>query len=412
MKRSMKGSILLVTMLTMAAAVASAEAQIAVRADLIYTMSGPAIEDGMIVIRDGKIAAIGRATDVNVPAGFQVIEAAVVTPGLVDAHGTIGLSGIVNVAHDRDQIETSSPIQPELRALDAYNPRDGLIDWVRGFGVTTVQTGHAPGELISGQLMIVKTRGDTVEAASIQDTSMVAATLATSARKTGKASPGTRGKMMSLLRAKLIKAQEYARKQNAKEDDEQPDRDLALEALVSVLQKKVPLLITAQRAQDISNALRLAEEFQFTLVLDGAAESYLLTDRIKEAGVSVILHPGMARSSGDLKNKSFETAATLKQEGIPFAIQSGYENYVPKARVILFEAAIAAANGLSKEEALASITVDAATILGIEDRVGSLAIGKDGDLALYDGDPFEYTSHCIGTIIDGVLESDGERGGE
>ncbi len=412
MRNPMKKIALLVTILALSAAAAPVGAQIAVRADLIYTMSGPAIEDGMIVIRDGKIAAIGRATDVNVPAGFQVLDAAIVTPGLVDAHSTIGLSGIVNVAHDRDHIESSSPIQPELRALDAYNPRDGLIKWVRGFGVTTVQTGHAPGELISGQLMIVKTRGDSVEAATLREASMIAATLSNSARKSGASSPGTRGKMMAMLRAKLIKAQEYAKKQNAKEDEDKPERDLALEALVSVLQKELPLLITAQRAQDISSALRLAEEFDFKLVLDGAAESFLLTDQIKEAGVSVILHPSMARSSGDLKNLSFETASTLKSQGIEFAIQSGYEAYVPKARVILFEAAIAAANGLSKEEALASITIDAAKILGVEDRVGSLAIGKDGDLALYDGDPFEYSSHCIGTIIEGILVSEGERADE
>jgi imidazolonepropionase-like amidohydrolase len=411
MRRSMKGNILL-GVLAIFVAVPSARAQLAVKADLIYTMAGPAIENGMIVIRDGKIAAIGGAADVNVPADYQVLEAAVVTPGLVDAHSTIGLSGIVNVPHDRDQIETSSPIQPELRALDAYNPRDGLIDWVRGFGVTTVQTGHAPGELVSGQLMIVKTRGDSAEEAAFQDISMVAATLATSARKTGKASPGTRGKMMSLLRAKLIKAQEYAKKRSSEEDEDKPERDLALEALSSVLRQEIPLLITAQRAQDIANALRLAEEFELKLILDGAAESYLLTERIKDAGVPVILHPSMARSSGDLKNLSFETASILKQQGIPFAIQSGYEGYVPKARVVLFEAAIAAANGLSKEEALASITVDAAKILGVESRVGSLAIGMDGDLALYDGDPLEYTSHCIGTIIEGVLVSEGERPGE
>ena len=163
------------------------------------------------------------------------------------------------------------------------------------------------------------------------------------------------------------------------------------------------------RAQDIASALRLAREFGFKLVLDGAAESYLLIDAIKEAAVPVIVHPSMYRTWGDRKNLSFETAATLRHAGIRVALQSGYESYVPKTRVVLFEAAIAAANGLTFEEALATITIDAARILGVEDRVGSLEPGKDGDVALYDADPFEYTSHCVGVVIDGKVVSDSSR---
>jgi imidazolonepropionase-like amidohydrolase len=117
----------------------------------------------------------------------------------------------------------------------------------------------------------------------------------------------------------------------------------------------------------------------------------------------------MARAVGDRENMSFETAAKLVEAGIPVAIQSGFEAYVPKTRVVLFEAAIAAANGLTFEQALATITIEAAQILGVEDRVGSIKVGKDGDLALFDGDPFEYVTHCVGTIIDGNVVSRGER---
>jgi len=113
----------------------------------------------------------------------------------------------------------------------------------------------------------------------------------------------------------------------------------------------------------------------------------------------------MARTTEELENASFETAARLKKAGVLFALQSGYESYVPKTRVVLYEAAIAAANGLAFEEALAAVTIDAARILGIDARVGSLVVGKDGDLALYDGDPFEYTTHCIGTVIEGRVVS-------
>lgn len=131
-----------------------------------------------------------------------------------------------------------------------------------------------------------------------------------------------------------------------------------------------------------------------------------MKDEIKKAGVPVIVHPLMSRYNGSKENASMETPAMLRDAGITFAIQSGYEDYVPKVRVVLLEAAIAAANGLKFEESLASITTTPARLLGIDKRVGSLEIGKDGDLALYDGDPFEYTSHCIGTIIEGVVMHD------
>jgi imidazolonepropionase-like amidohydrolase len=180
--------------------------------------------------------------------------------------------------------------------------------------------------------------------------------------------------------------------------------------MCAVLDGDVPMIVTAHRAQDIASALRLAREFEFRLVLDGASEAYLLLDELVAAGVPVILHPTMKRASGDAENLSFETAARLSEAGIPFAIKSGYESYVPKTRVILFEAAVAASHGLGFEGALRSVTIDAARILGVEDRVGSLEVGKDGDLALYDGDPFEYTTHCVGTVIEGAVVSRFERG--
>ena len=194
------------------------------------------------------------------------------------------------------------------------------------------------------------------------------------------------------------------------EEDNLPPRDLALEAMCAVLDGDVPMIVTAHRAQDIASALRLGREFNFKLILDGASEAYLMLDEIKGAGVPIILHPSMKRASGDAENLSFETAARLEQAGIPFSIKSGFESYVPKTRVILFEAAIAASHGLGFDAALRSVTIDAARILGVEDRVGSLEVGKDGDLALYDGDPFEYTSHCVGTVIEGAVVARGERG--
>lgn len=389
------------------------QAQIAVRGGVVHTMAGDPISDGVVLIRDGRISEVGPAAQVSIPADFEVLEAAVVTPGLVDVHTTVGLSGIYNVPHDQDQLEKSAPLQPELRALDAYNPLEQLVGWVRSFGVTTMHTGHGPGAPVTGQTMIVKTRGATVAEAVVQEATAVAVTITRTSSPLGSNSLlTTRAKTIALLRQDLIKAGEYQAKILAAENNDEasaPDRDLHIETMVRVLDGELALMVTAHRVRDIMGALRLAGEFGIRLWLDGAAEVHQILPTIKEAGVPVLLHPTMMRAFGEAENASFETAALLRDAGIPFAIQSGFEAYVPKTRVILFEAGIAASHGLGFEGALAAVTVDAATILGIEDRVGSLEIGKDGDLALYDGDPFEYATHCIGTVIEGELVSDLRR---
>lgn len=393
----------------MLAPAASAQTLV-VKGRTVHTMNGPAITDGIVVIADGKITAVGKAGEVAIPDGATTIEAPVVTPGLIDAHSTVGFSGIFNHPHDQDQLERSAPIQPELRAIDAFNPRERLIEWIRGFGITTIHAGHAPGEIVSGQTLIAKTTGETVEKSAIVPSAMLAATLGPSAQKSEKGkSPGTRAKAMAMLRGELIKTQEYLRKREKAEDDKKPDRNLQYEVFERVLKKELPLLITANQAQDISNALRLAKEFDLRIVLDSGAESYLLIDELKAAGIPVILHPIMARAWGEMKNSSFETASKLRKAGVLTAMQSGYEDYVPKTRIVLFEAAMAAGNGLTFDEALALVTIDAARLLGIDARVGSLSVGKDADLALYDGDPFEYTSHCLGTVIGGVEFKSGPR---
>jgi imidazolonepropionase-like amidohydrolase len=374
-------------------------AQLAIRGDVVHTMAGPAIRDGVILVRAGKIERVGPASQVGVPTGFSTLNAAVVTPGLIDARSVVGLGGYLNQSQDQDQKENSAPIQPELRAIDAYNPRERLVDYLRGYGVTTIHTGHGPGAVISGQTMIVKTRANSADGAVVVAEAMVAATLGDGAKAEGK-SPGTRAKAVALFRTELIKAREYAA--NTKADK---SRDLRLEALGRVLSRERPLLVTADRAHDILTALRLAKEFNFRLVLDHASEIHQVLEPVKAAGVQVILHPTMQRSGGDTENQSMETAAMLSKAGIPFALQSGFESYVPKTRVVLFEAAVAAANGLGFDGALGSITIAAARLLGIADRVGSIEPGKDADFALFDGDPFEYTSHATGTVIDGEVVS-------
>lgn len=373
-------------------------AQHVVRADTLYTMTGAPIQDGVVLVRGSTIEQVGPASEVDVPSGAEVHEASVATPGLIDPRATVGLSGIYNVPADQDQLDTSEPMQPALRAIDAYNPRERLVSFVRQLGVTTVHTGHAPGALISGQTATFSTSGETVEEALRDSLTAVAFTLGPDAQARFE-SPGTRPKSVAMLR------QTFEDVRAALQSDENEQLDLGQSVLAKVLQGDVPALVTAHRAHDIQAALRLQAEFGFQLILDGAAEAYLLVDEIKAAGVPVILHPTMTRPSGTTQNAAFTTAGRLHEAGIPVAIQSGWEPYVPKTRIVLYEAAIAAANGLPRQAALASITSEAARIFGLED-LGTLEPGTKADLALFDGDPFEYTTHVCTVLNGGEIVSD------
>jgi imidazolonepropionase-like amidohydrolase len=375
--------------------------QIAVKGEKVYTSAGEPITDGVVLIRDGVIEQVGPGSTVQIPSGYDVYESAVVTPGFIDAHSVVGLAGIYNVDSDQDQLELSSALQPELRALDAYNAREDLIDVLRNRGVTTVHTGHGPGAVISGQTMIVKTTGSTVGEAIVDSTTALAMTIGSGIRSNFD-SPGTRSKAIAMLRQQLIEAQEYM-----EGDDDQP-RDLGKEALVKLLNGDIYALITAHKSYDIMTALRMQEEFGFKLLLDGAAEAYMVMDEIKGADVPVIIHPTMMRLGGDGEHASFETAGKLADAGITVLFQSGYEGYVPKTRVVHFEAAIAVANGMDYTQAMNALTIDAALVLGIDTQTGSLEAGKQADLALFNGDPFEYTTSAERVIINGQVVSDGE----
>ena len=388
---------------------------IVIQAGRLYTQTKNAegqwnapIENGVIVIQDGKITAVGASGAVTIPDDAHRIAAPIVTPGLIDARSVVGLAGWLNYDHDQDQLESSEPMQPELRAIDAFNGREPLIEWIRSFGVTTVHTGHAPGQLISGQTMIVKTRTGEVDDVVINPWFGIAATLGDSALASDRGkSPGTRAKQLAILRQALIDAQTYGEKvaKAEAEGESPPKRHLRHEAFLKLLDREVPLIVNCHRSVDLQNAMRLSQEFNFKLILEGAAEAYDHLDAIRDAQIPVFAHAPMARATGEAENASMTTYAKLVEAGIACALESGYEGYVPKTRVVLYEAAIACAYGASFQDALGGITLSAAQILGIADRVGSIEVGKDADVALYDGDPFEYTTHCIGVLIEGAIVS-------
>lgn len=380
-------------------------AQTAIKAETIYTVGNGVIKNGIVLISKGKIESVGIEGSIRIPEGYKTYTAKVVTPGFIDARTVVGISGSMNVPTDQDQIEKSSPIQPDLRAIDAYNPEEALVKVLRDNGVTTIHTGHGIGALVSGQTMVAKTKPGTVETVTIQPLSMLAMTIGPSVSGNF-SSPGTRAKQMAMIRTDFIKAQQYAKKQLDKDTAKRMTRDLKLEILGKILNREIKALITANSANDIMNAIRLSREFNFKLVIDGAAEAYRVMEEIKAAKAEVILHATMARNSGDLLNMNRESAAILTAAGIPVSIESGYESYVPKTRIILFEAAVAIPYGLSFENAMNSITINPARLLGIDHRVGSIEKGKDADLVLFDGDPFEYLTKVCTVFIDGEVVSE------
>lgn len=377
---------------------ATATAQIAVKADTIFTMSGSPVVNGTILIKDGKIEAIGQ--NLTIPSNYKTYTAKIVTPGFVDARSSIGLSGAYNVPSDQDQIEKSGPFQPELRAIDAYNPEDKLIDFVLRNGTTTVHTGHGIGALASGQTMIVKTKKGLTDYVVVKPVAMVAMTIGPSV-SSNFSSPGTKSKQIAMLRAELLKAQQLMK---AAQKDTSKVADLRQQTLQQLLKGELKALISANTAVEIMSAIRLAKEFNLKLVIEGAAEGYRLIDQIKASKAEVIVHPTMARAGGAMLNMTMENAAILTKAGIPVSIESGFEGYVPKTRIILFEAAVALRNGLSYTDALRSLTIIPAKLLGIDNRVGSIEKGKDADLVLFNGDPFEYTTRACVVIVDGKVE--------
>ncbi|MFO0944877.1 MAG: amidohydrolase family protein [Planctomycetota bacterium] len=383
--------------------------KIAIFAGLLHTVGKGSFENGVVLLDDGKIVFAGARDGFELPADAAVLTAAVVTPGLIDPFATVPLSGEYNVAADQDADERSDPNQAELRVLDAFHPGEPLLRYLLEQGITVVHATPGRANVLAGLSGVFHTHGRTADAMVIQFPKTMMLNLGVSPKEAypGKR-PGTRMGTAALVRAALTEATEYHRKvKAAKDESSRPDHNPKLEALSLVLEKKIPLLCCAQRADDLMTALRILDEFKIDGILGLAAEGYLVDEQIAKSKWPVIVHPTMQRV-GDLEtfNSFLGNAATLAKKGIRIGICSAFEGYVPKTRVVRFEAAIAMVHGLGFEKALESITLDAAKILGIDDQYGSLEPGKVADVVLYDGDPFEYTTHVTYVIQGGRVVHD------
>ena len=376
----------------------------AVYAGRIHPVAKETIEDGVIFVKDGKIAYVGPRAKFKLPRGTPVLTAAVVTPGLIDAHTVVGASGILNMAKaDQDQDELSDPNQADLRILDSFNPNEALLDFIRRQGVTVIHALPGRANVIAGQTGIFRTYGTTAEKMALKFPAGILVNLGEipKGKYSGKA-PGTRMGTAGMVRTAFSQAAGHARKRAAADEDKRPAPNLKLEALGLALKGDIPVIFSAHRADDLMTSLRLAQEFKLKPILSLATEGYMIAGSIAQRKVPVIVHPTMQRpSSLETFNGCLGNAAALADLKIPMSIGTAFEGYVPKTRVLRYEAAMAMVNGLGHDRALKSITLDAAKLLGIDDRYGSLEVGKVADLVLYDGDPFEHTTHVTWTLMDG-----------
>jgi imidazolonepropionase-like amidohydrolase len=373
------------------------DGKVAIIAGRIHTVTGQPITNGAIVVEAGKIVGVYKEGEWNAATvdGARLIRVAEVTPGLIDTHSVIGLTGALNVSADQDQDEASDPNQADLRVLDGFNPDEPLLEYLRQNGVTIVHAMPGRVNVIAGQSGVFRTHGRTAPAMALKFPAALLVNLGETPKTTypGKG-PLTRMAVANLVRSAFAQARDGA-------DDKAPNAKR--EALRPFVRGELPVYFSAHRADDILTGLRLADEFKLKPVLDLATEGYLIADRLAEAKAPVVVHPTMQRSGGSMEtlNSHVANAAALADRGVAITIGTGYEGYVPKTRVLRHEAAMAATYGLGRERALRAITLDAAKLLGIAEKFGSIEVGKVADLVLYDGDPFEHATHVTHTLIDG-----------
>jgi len=373
----------------------------------VHTVSGKPQNNSLVVVKDGRIVDVVSGDQVEVYRDFPLIAAAEVTPGLIDTHTVVPLSGEYNIPADQDGDEKTDPNQADIRVLDGFNPSERLLRFLREQGVTVVHATPGHANVIGGLSGVFRTHGNSAEEMTIRFPQAMVFNLGTAPKKTyGDKAPGTRMGTASIIRKALQSAVNYSRKKAAakKKDEPAPDLDLKSEALSLAIEKKIPSLFTAHRADDMLTSLRLSREFGLNPVLALATEGYLIADQLKKANVPIIAHPPMQRvGSIETYNSFLGNAAAMSDAGLRVAICSSFEGYVPKTRVIRWEAAIGMVYGLGHQRALSSITLDAARILGIDQDYGSIEKGKVADLVLYDGDPFEHATHVTHVFVGGRL---------
>ncbi len=381
----------------------------------LLTMTGKDFENGYITVDEGKITALGgdraEAERLEAAGCTEVIDAkgCYTLPGFIDAHCHVGMweDGVGFEGDDGN--EMTDPVTPHLRAIDAVYHADRAFVEAREGGVTTVVTGPGSANVIGGQFAALKTYGRSVEDMLLKEPVAMKVAFGENPKTVyheKRQSPMTRMATAAILRESLMKAREYKHMlddyERDSEEHDKPDYDMKLEALLKVLNGEIPVKAHAHRADDILTALRIAKEFGLKITIEHCTEGHLITDILFEENAYAITGPFMTdRSKIELKNQSVKAPGILSKAGIKTAIMTDHPctpvQYLPLC------AAVAVKEGMDEYEALKAITINAAEITGIEDRVGSLAVGKDADIIIMDGPPLELKSKVLYTIINGQV---------
>ena len=372
----------------------------------LYTMEGEGfINNGDVLMDGGKIISTG----VNLPeTGAKVIDAKgkMVMPGIVDAHCHIGMweDGMGREGSDGNEI--TNPVTADLRAIDAINPVDHCFEEAYTHGVTTACTGPGSANVIGGTFVAMKTYGRNMDQMIIREPLAMKSAFGENPKRcygSSNKAPSTRMATAKVFREAMIKAQEYARKMANEDPDKRPARDLGLEALAKVLSGELLLKMHAHRADDILTAIRLAKEFGIRASIEHCTEGHLILDELREANMQAyILGPILSeRSKIELRNMTFEAPRKFYEAGVKFALMTDHP--VIPIQFLPVQAGICVSEGLPEYEAMKAITINAAEAVGIQDRVGSLAPGKDADLAMYDGTPLDARTKASLVVVNGEV---------
>ena len=370
----------------------------------VKPMVGANIPNGCVLIGDdGKILSVG--TDLTAPAGCEVIDAEgrLVTPGLVEAHCHTGMISSAMRWEGSEINEKSDPVQPQLRSIDAINPRDERVTESVAYGVTTICTGPGSANVVGGTFVAMKTAGRRLEDMIVKYPLAMKCAFGENPKnyygQAGK-SPSTRMATAALLRDLLTKAKNYM---EAKDAGKEPAYDAKLEAMLPVMRKEIPLKAHAHRADDILTSIRIAKEFDVRLTLDHCTEGHLIADILAEEGYPAFVGPFLDdKSKPELRNLTAANAGVLHKAGVRVSIIT--DAPVISERRLALCAGIAVSEGLDYEEGWRAVTVNPAECTGIGDRVGSLEAGKDGDVVIWTADPLTTVgAKAFVTVIDGKI---------
>jgi imidazolonepropionase-like amidohydrolase len=379
---------------------------VAITRGYVVPVTGEPITGGTVVIQDGKITAVGSAEATEIPSGLPVVDAAGswVLPGFVESHGHVGIHEESVGWAGNDTNEMTNPNGARMRALDAINPADlGFKDALAG-GVTSVVVKPGSGNPIGGQTVAIKCWGRTIDEMVIREPASVKSALGENPKRVygdRKELPSTRQGVAAVIRDAFTKAQDYNDKKAAAAEEGKPfDRDNSLETLVRVLDGDLPWCQHCHRADDIATAIRLSKEFGYRLIVNHGTEGHLIADLLAEQGVPVIIGPLFtSRTKLEIQERSLRNPGILDRAGVEIAITTDHP--VVPINFLVHQATLAVKEGLDPAAALRALTVNPARIMGMDDRVGALEVGLDGDVVVWSGDPLDVMSRALRTFVSG-----------